>query len=122
MFALRGAVPVTANEKEAIESASARLVRELIARNGLAPSRIVSIVFTATPDLDQAFPAAGARREGLDDIPTLCAVEIDVPGAPPRIVRVLMQVDGTPSSPVEHVYLDSAAALRPDRVRKDGGR
>lgn len=114
MFAVRGAISVETNEREAIESAAAALVGALLARNALVPERVVSAVFTATPDLTAGFPAAGARRVGFSQVPMLCAQEIAVPGAPERIVRVMMHVDGARPQPIEHVYLGRAATLRPD--------
>jgi chorismate mutase len=45
----------------------------------------------------------------------LCASEIDVPGAMPRVLRLLAHVDtDRPRSDVRHVYLRGAAALRTD--------
>ncbi|NTV03926.1 hypothetical protein HGA89_03270, partial [bacterium] len=41
------------------------------------------------PDLHAAFPAASARTLGLGSVPLLCAQEMDVEGALPRVVRVL---------------------------------
>ncbi|HEY8779045.1 MAG TPA: chorismate mutase, partial [Solirubrobacterales bacterium] len=80
LFALRGAIQVEANESEAIRSATAELLGELISRNGLDPERMVSCLFTCTDDLDAEFPAVAARELGLDSVPLLCAREIDVPG------------------------------------------
>ena len=113
--AVRGAISVPANDAGAIRIATSRLVTELIARNGLTPDRIVSAIFTATPDLDADFPAHAARRLGWVDAPLLCATEIAVPGAPPRIVRVLVTVRDVPrDKPLVPVYLDEAVALRRD--------
>ena len=48
----------------------------------------------------------------------LHAVEVDVPGAIARCIRVLMHVNTSRSmGDVEHVYLGEAANLRPDLVR-----
>ena len=58
-------------------------MRELITRNELEPERMVSCIFTSTHDLNAEFPAAAARKLGLDSVPLLCAQEIDVPGAMP---------------------------------------
>ena len=75
----------------------------------------MSAIFTATPDLDADFPAHAARRLGWHDVPLLGAVEVGVPGAMPRVVRVLLTVNGVPSGlRLEPAYLDGAAALRPD--------
>src|SRR5262249_35147015 len=97
---------------------TARLLTELLARNGLAVEQIVSAIFTATPDLDADFPAHAARRLGWHDVPLLGAVEGGVPGAMPRVVRVLLTASVAASAQRrEPVYLGGAASLRPDRAR-----
>jgi prephenate dehydrogenase len=113
--AVRGAISVPRNDAASIRIATSRLVQELIARNHLTPARIVSAIFTATPDLDADFPAHAARRLGWTDAPLLCATEIGVPGAPKRIVRVLVTVRDVPhGTKLTPVYLDEAVALRKD--------
>ncbi len=113
--AVRGAISVPKNDAASIRIATSRLVTELIARNGLTPDRIVSAIFTATPDLTADFPAHAARRLGWTDAPLLCAAEIAVPGAPPRIVRVLVTVRDVPRGrKLVPVYLDEAVSLRRD--------
>ena len=81
LFALRGAISVDRNEAAAILDASERLMREVIARNDLVAERMVSCLFTVTPDLDAEFPAVAARRIGLNAVPLICAQEIAVSGA-----------------------------------------
>lgn len=113
--AVRGAVPVRANTASDIVDATARLLRALLEINRLEPSRIVSALFTTTEDLDADFPAHAARRLGWTDVPMLHAREIPVPGAMPRVVRVMLTVWGVPpGARLTPVYLDEAAALRPD--------
>lgn len=114
MFALRGAITVERNDAALIEAAGAELLRALVERNRLAPERLVSALFTSTPDLDAGFPATGARQAGFAHVPMIGAQEIGVPGAEPRIVRVLLHVDGRPDGAPQHVYLGDAARLRPD--------
>jgi chorismate mutase len=114
MFAIRGAISVETNEAEAILSAAATLTRALIDANGLDPQNVVSVVWTSTPDIDAAFPAAGARRGGFAEVPMLGAQEVAVPGAPLGILRALVHVDGPRPARVEHVYLGRAVTLRPD--------
>ncbi|MFN8588523.1 MAG: chorismate mutase [Candidatus Eisenbacteria bacterium] len=115
--AVRGAISVPANTVEAIRTATSRLLAELIERNQLHPSRVVSAVFTATPDLTADFPAHSARKLGWTDVPLLGATEMSVPGAPKRIVRVLVTVRDVPrDEKLQPVYLDEAAKLRPDLV------
>ena len=111
--AVRGAIQVDGDTREEILEGSAELVRAVLERNALTSDDVISIVFTATPDLTAEFPAYAARLLGLTDVPLLCATEIAVPGALPRTLRLLAHVD-TPRARAElhHVYLRGAAALR----------
>src|SRR5262245_250546 len=113
--AVRGAVPVRVNRSDEIVAATARLLSTLLEVNRLDRAQIVSAIFTATEDLDADFPAHAARRLGWSDVPLLNAREIPVPGSMPRVVRVLLTVSGVaPGTRLAPVYLDQAAALRPD--------
>lgn len=111
----RGATALTADDPAEMEEAVAELIAEMIRRNSLDTDDFISIFLTNTPDLRSAFPAAAVRRAGLTDVPLLCASEIDVAGAMPRVVRVLLHaVSNTPRAEVDHVYLRGTAALRAD--------
>jgi chorismate mutase len=112
--AIRGAITVDANDADAILAATEELVIEIVERNELTHDDIVSCIFTCTSDLDAQFPAVAARKLGLNDVPLLCAREIDVPGALPRVIRVLVHCYADPARPVQHVYLRNAVALRTD--------
>jgi len=114
LWAVRGAVKVERNEREAILGATTELVEELVAQNGLVPERIVSVIFTCTDDLDAEFPAVAARELGLTRVPLLTTREISVPGAMPRVVRVLAHYYAAPDHQPTHVYLGEAQALRAD--------
>ena len=84
--ALRGAITCDEDTKAEIEAKTARLVKEMLARNELTHDDIVSIIFTATADLTAEFPATAARAAlGLDDVPLLGAQEQDVPHGMPRV-------------------------------------
>ncbi|HKC30070.1 MAG TPA: chorismate mutase [Jatrophihabitans sp.] len=113
--AVRGATQVDANERDAILEGTSELVKEVLHRNQLDPDDVISIVFTATQDLNAEFPAYAARLMGLTDVPLLCTTEIAVPGAMPRVLRLLAHVE-TPLTrrEVRHVYLRGASALRTD--------
>lgn len=111
---MRGAVQVEANEAEAIVAATEELMGELMGRNGLAPERMVSCLFTCTDDLDAEFPAKAARRVGLDSVPLLCAREIAVPGAMPRVIRVMVHYYAGAGHAPAHTYLGEAQNLRAD--------
>ena len=112
--ALRGATTVEANEPDAILSATEELVHEVMRRNGLEPESMVSCIFTCTSDLDAEFPAVAARNLGLSSVPLLCAKEIDVPGALPRVIRLLLHCYSDPDIEPRHVYLKEAESLRRD--------
>jgi len=113
--AVRGAIQVERDDRDQVLAASAEMVRAVLDRNGLTPDDLVSVVFTATPDLTSEFPAYAARQMGIVDVPLLCASEIAVPGAMPRVLRLLAHVETDLSrSEVRHVYLRGAAALRTD--------
>ena len=112
--ALRGAITVDRNEADDILSATEELVRELLERNGLAAEQLVSCIFTCTDDLDAAFPAEAARNLGLSSVPLLCTREISVPGALPRVIRLLVHCHTEPEAVPRHVYLREAVTLRRD--------
>ena len=103
------------DDVQEMSEAVTELVSEMLSRNGLTSDALVSILFTATPDLKCAFPAAAARSLGLVDVPLICAQELDVRGALPRVVRVLAHAEcDVPRAEIQHVYLRGAEALRQD--------
>ena len=112
--ALRGAITVERNDANAILSATEELVVTVLERNALAPDRLVSCIFTCTPDLDAEFPAVAARDLGLSALPLLCAREMDVPGALPRVIRLMLHCYVEEDRLPQHVYLREARSLRRD--------
>ncbi len=112
--AIRGAITVEANERDAILDGTEELVHEVMERNSLNARQIVSCIFTCTPDLDAAFPAEAARNVGLAAVPLLCAQEIDVPGAMPSVIRALVHYYAPPDHEPVHTYLGEAQELRSD--------
>ena len=117
---IRGAVQADSNSEESIFGATRRLLTALLAHNSLDPSTIASVFLTATADLDAAFPAYAVRElGGWDLVPLLCARELDVPGAMPRVIRILLHVNTElPQKEIHHVYLVNTAQLRPDLAAK----
>ncbi len=114
LFAVRGAAQAEANEGGAILAATEELMRALIERNELEPEAMVSCLFTTTEDLDAEFPAAAARNMGLDAVPLLCAREINVPGAMPRVIRAMVHYYAPLGHTPAHAYLGATQALRSD--------
>lgn len=112
---IRGATQLTADDAAQMQEAVLELVASMLERNVLPVDDVISVIFTTTPDLVSAFPASFARELGFADVPLLCASEIDVAGALPRVVRVLMHAElDVPRSDVQHVYLRGAESLRRD--------
>ena len=114
LWAVRGATKARSNDPGAIIEAAEELMRELMSRNGLGSERMVCCIFTSTHDLNAEFPAVAARNLGLDEVPLLCAQEIDVPGAMPSVIRALVQYYAADDHEPVHTYLGEAQKLRSD--------
>lgn len=112
---VRGATRVERDEPALIIEATRELLAAVMERNETTAEDVVSAIFTVTPDLTSDFPARAARELGWDNAATLCSVEIPVPGAMTRVIRVLLHLEIPVSTPVRHVYLRGAEELRPDR-------
>jgi len=113
--AIRGAVQVDVDDRDAILDGTTELVTALMTRNDLTPDDVISVLFTVTPDLTTEFPALAARKIGFHAVPMMCATEIPVVGALPRVVRLMAHVEtGRPRAQIQHVYLRGATALRLD--------
>ncbi|MFI7612897.1 chorismate mutase [Nonomuraea terrae] len=115
VWAIRGAIQVDADDRDAILAGTTELVNAIMERNELTPDDVISVLFTATPDLTAEFPALAARKLGFHEVPLICCTEIGVPGALPRVVRLMAHVEtDRPRSEINHVYLRGAVALRQD--------
>lgn len=116
--AIRGAITVPENTKEAILEGTRNLLAEIINSNEIKTSDLISIIFTMTGDLNAVFPAVAAREMGLNDVPLMCSNEIDVPGSLRSCVRVLIHINtDKANSEIKHIYLKGAAVLRPDLAK-----
>ena len=113
--AIRGATQLDADDRDHLLASVDELIRALLQENDLDHYDLVSMIFTATPDLHSEFPALAARQLGIGDVPLLCAQEIDVAGAMPRVIRVMVHAETERTkAQVRHVYLRGAVALRRD--------
>lgn len=119
MRGFRGAICVQADDPDEVREATSTLISEMMQVNGLVSDDLVSIILTCTPDISSVFPAEGARRIGLLDVPLLCAAEMDVQGALERVIRILIFAESDVArSDVVHVYLRGAEILRQDLKRE----
>lgn len=120
--AVRGATQLDVDEREHMLERVAEMVLDVMSANDLEVADFISVIFTATSDLVADFPAYAARRLGFEDVPLLCARELEVEGSMPRVVRLLAHVESDlPRADITHVYLHGAANLRRDlsRTRSD---
>jgi chorismate mutase len=112
---IRGAITVDANTRDAMLTATRRLLRSMIEANGVQVEDLASVIFTATSDLDAVYPAVAARAMGWTEVPLLCMQEMAVVGSLRRCIRVLMHWNtDREAADVWHVYLEGARVLRPD--------
>ncbi len=116
---IRGAITITEDLPQYVWDETAKLVQEVVKQNAIKPEDIASVTISTTPDIRSAFPAKAVRTlEGWQYVPIMCMHEMDVPGALPLCIRVLMHVNtDTPQHEIHHVYLNEAVKLRPDLVK-----
>ncbi len=113
--AFRGATQLSADNAVEMESAVCELLTELFEKNGIDRDDLISILFTATPDITSEFPAKTARSLNLGSVPLICAVEMDVAAALPRVIRVMVHAHSEAGlDEVFHIYRRGAEALRRD--------
>jgi chorismate mutase len=116
---IRGAITVEGNATAAITAATRRLLKQIVATNNLAVEDVASVIFTATRDLDAAYPARAAREMGWADVPLLCMQEMAVADSLPRCIRVLVHWNtDLPPDQIRHIYLGQARTLRPDLLEE----
>jgi chorismate mutase len=113
--AIRGAIQLDVDEREHLIKSTAELLTKTLHANNIENGQLISIMFTATPDVTSEFPALAARELGLGDVPLMCFVEMDVKHALPRTIRIMIHADIELARPeIQHVYLRGATALRLD--------
>jgi chorismate mutase len=112
---IRGATTVKVNTREAILEATTELLAAMVEANGIEVQDVASAFFTSSLDLNAEFPALAARQMGWTNVALLCGHEMDVPGALPRCLRILLHVNTEKKAgEIVHVYLHGAKVLRPE--------
>ena len=110
---IRGATRASGNTADEIYGATKELLTALIESNQLEESKVATVFFTVTEDLDAVFPAAAARQLGWNSTALMCAREIPVPDSMLGCIRVLILYNtDTPQSEVTNIYLNGTDALR----------
>jgi chorismate mutase len=118
--AVRGAIQVPEDTRQAIGDAAVRLVREILRVNAIAENHIVSIIFSLTQDLTALNPATGLRQVGFARTPLFCTQEAAIAGGMPRVIRALLTWESFERRETVPVYLDGAEALRSDLTHGNG--
>ena len=117
---VRGATTVVSDQTDMVLGATRSLVIEMAKENGIVPEEIVSVIVSTTRDIESAFPAKAVRTiDGWKYVPVMCTHEMDVPGAMPLCIRILMHVNSdTAQKDIKHIYQNEAVKLRPDLQKK----
>ncbi len=115
ILCIRGATTVKENTKQSILEATTQLLEEIMQSNNLDLSQIILVIFTATKDLDETYPAVAARNIGFTKSALMCIQEMYVKDSLPMCIRVMVQIQSEKSqSDIKHIYLNEAKILRPD--------
>lgn len=116
--AFRGATQLDADERTQLLNSTTELLTKMLQDNKIEVADLISITFSATPDLTSEFPAVAARELGLEDVPLMCFVEMDVQGSMQKVIRVMLHAESSlQRSEVLHVYLRGAQGLRTDLAK-----
>ena len=112
---IRGAITINENTKEDVYSNTEEMLKTIIDENGLDISQIISIVFTATRDID----AVVARKLGIVDASLMCVQVMYVENSLKMCIRAMVMVEtDKKQNEMKNVYLKGATVLRPDLVNK----
>ncbi|WP_146552002.1 chorismate mutase [Rummeliibacillus sp. SL167] len=116
---VRGAVTIEHDDAQLVLQETTHLMQEMIAANHIEPENVASVIVSTTPDIVSAFPAKAVRTlENWNYVPVMCMHEMNVPGALPLCIRVLIHVDtDEKQKDIRHIYLNDAIKLRPDLAK-----
>ena len=117
VVSIRGAITVEENSLECILQNTKDLLIEMETKNNIKRENVVSIVFTATTDLDKVYPARAAREIGYVHCGLMCLNEMVVEGSLDKCIRIMILYNSSSSQEdIKHVYLKKAISLRPDLI------
>jgi len=115
MVTVRGAITVGENTKADIIDSANELLKKILEDNNILLNDIISIIFTSTSDLDEAYPAVAAREFGLTSCGLMCMQEMEVKNSLKKCIRILIFFNSNNvQADIKHVYLKDAKILRPD--------
>ena len=110
---IRGATTADSNTSNGIIEATRELLTSMVESNEDDIGDITAIFFTTTPDLQAEFPPLAARQLGWEYVALINSIEMDVPGAQQKCIRILMLVNTEKSQKeIKFAYLKDAVSLR----------
>ncbi len=116
---IRGAITAEENTRDCVLENTRMLLNKIIKENDLDLQDIISVIFTATNDIDSVYPAVAARGVGIVEAGLMCVQEMFVEGSLQMCVRVLVIAETDKKQrDMKHVYLKGAVKLRPDLAEK----
>ena len=113
MIGIRVAIAEVSDTSEDIIESTKELFIEILKINNLEINKIISVLFTVTHDLTEAFPAKAIRELGFTSIPAIDTLAPNVNNDLKGCIRIM--VNYSEKIDVKHVYLGEAKSLRPDR-------
>lgn len=117
IVSIRGAITVEENTVDSILNNTKELLEEVIRRNNIEKDKVISILFSATKDLNKAYPAKAARELGYVNIGLMCFNEMVVEGSLDKCIRLMILYNSDINqNDVKHIYLKGAKVLRPDLI------
>ena len=116
--AIRGAIFLKENSIKEIDRAAVKLYSNLIEKNSINETDIISLIISHTSDSTARNSATSLRKAGFaKGIPLMCMQEANIEGGRPLVVRMLINFN-TNKETLTPVYLDGAEILRPDLNQK----
>lgn len=119
LITVRGAITVKENKKTEVLSKTRAMLSSILKENNINNEDILSILFTATSDIDCVYPAVSAREIGITQASLMCMQEMSVKGSLEKCIRVMLTAESNlKQKDVKHIYLEGASSLRPDLIKK----
>jgi len=118
LYGLRGATQCE-NSIQDISKQVIDMYDEILGSNKFDENDIVSIMFTVTNDIDAINPCTALRKGGRagGNLALFSACEPLIQGSLERTIRVLIHCYLEEDSVANHVYINGAEILRPDRAK-----
>ncbi|MDD7769253.1 MAG: chorismate mutase [Treponema sp.] len=121
LTAIRGAT-ISENTPQDITKNVCDMCNEIIIKNKLKASDLVSIFFTVTKDITALNPATALRKGktvfDTSEVALFCAQECEIEGGSPFMIRVMITAYKSRFVKKENVYINGAQKLRPDFVKE----